>query len=240
MADAKNSIGLTFLDERSRFENELDAYFGAPPLDIAPWEQELHAQSRQHPEWSPSTACATCWRPTSRARKSFGICWRSVCLNSGRRTMPSRRSPPVSSRTWRRPLRANQTAAAAAKCFRVFAEIDDPAGLTGFPGGKNEQMTFQRFPDRGQQDGLVAGFHSLRHSAVSFLRQAGAAPNVLPVVSLKFQNKKILANFSLESLRKKIGKASYYGGNKLMDLSRLGHRYMLNAGMFTKRVILLA
>lgn len=45
--------GLRFPDEREAFENELEAYYGAPPLDIGPWERELHAQSRAHPEWSP-------------------------------------------------------------------------------------------------------------------------------------------------------------------------------------------
>jgi formate C-acetyltransferase len=44
---------LRFPDEREAFENELEAYYGAPPLDIVAWERELHAQSRAHPDWSP-------------------------------------------------------------------------------------------------------------------------------------------------------------------------------------------
>jgi pyruvate-formate lyase len=40
-------------DERADFESELEAYYGAPPLDIGPWEKDLHAQCTANPRKSP-------------------------------------------------------------------------------------------------------------------------------------------------------------------------------------------
>jgi len=42
----------SFADERSDFESELEAYFDAPPLDIGPWERDLHARSGENPQAS--------------------------------------------------------------------------------------------------------------------------------------------------------------------------------------------
>lgn len=43
----------SFKAERPLFESELDAYYGAPPLDISPLEQELHRECDRNPAWSP-------------------------------------------------------------------------------------------------------------------------------------------------------------------------------------------
>ncbi len=53
MTDVDHARGVRFDDERPLFEQELDAYYGAPPLDIGPLEQELQAQSRRRPAASP-------------------------------------------------------------------------------------------------------------------------------------------------------------------------------------------
>lgn len=42
-----------FGDERAEFESELESYFGVPPLDIGPWERELHILSGENPLASP-------------------------------------------------------------------------------------------------------------------------------------------------------------------------------------------
>jgi formate C-acetyltransferase len=42
-----------FADERTDFEGELDAYFSTPPLDIGPWERDLHATCNANPQGSP-------------------------------------------------------------------------------------------------------------------------------------------------------------------------------------------
>ena len=44
---------MRFQDEKLDFNIELEAYFGAPVLDIGGWERELLAVREQHPEWSP-------------------------------------------------------------------------------------------------------------------------------------------------------------------------------------------
>lgn len=40
-----------FVEERSFFEQELEAYYSLPPLDIKAWESELHAHCSANPEW---------------------------------------------------------------------------------------------------------------------------------------------------------------------------------------------
>ena len=52
-ARAERPKPVRFVAERAEFESELDTYFGAPSLNIGPWELALHQQSRQNPAWSP-------------------------------------------------------------------------------------------------------------------------------------------------------------------------------------------
>lgn len=49
----ESSDGIRFGEERGFFEEELDVYYGASALDTSAWEQDLHAQSRRHPNGSP-------------------------------------------------------------------------------------------------------------------------------------------------------------------------------------------
>jgi pyruvate-formate lyase len=51
--DMDNLKIVRFADERALFEKELEAYYRRPALDTSGWENELHAQSRKHPRWSP-------------------------------------------------------------------------------------------------------------------------------------------------------------------------------------------
>ncbi|MEI6518752.1 MAG: pyruvate formate lyase family protein [bacterium] len=44
---------LRFNDEQAFFESELDKYFSEQPLNIDPWETELHRQSDNNTMWSP-------------------------------------------------------------------------------------------------------------------------------------------------------------------------------------------
>jgi len=44
---------MSFFDERSAFEHEIDSYYADYPTDLSNLEAELHETSSNHPEWSP-------------------------------------------------------------------------------------------------------------------------------------------------------------------------------------------
>lgn len=52
MTEVTHAPRVPFDDERLLFEQELDSYYSAPPFDIGPWEDELHAQARRQTAWS--------------------------------------------------------------------------------------------------------------------------------------------------------------------------------------------